>query len=224
MPPLLPWRPLKLAGLPPVQLAAVGCCAGCHGHCVHACRLHAAVHVCAWQAELSKDRWPLNKPSQMAHCACAQLLRSAERLKLIIQYGVGVEGIDMQMVSREQRFVALTCRWGAARLASACRAKVGQSLLRLARCSRCCCSRQLRRAKCRSCRREAASIVSPPQATELGMWVSNIPSAGTGNAVSCAEHAIYLMMAVLRSHNEMADRWGVIWGALLLGRGYRPLN
>lgn len=37
--------------------------------------------------------------------------------------------------------------------------------------------------------------------------MSNIPSAGTGNAVSCAEHAIYLMMAVLRSHNEMADRW-----------------
>lgn len=39
------------------------------------------------------------------------------------------------------------------------------------------------------------------------MWVSNIPSAGTGNAVSCAEHTIYLMMATLRNHNEMADRW-----------------
>lgn len=32
-------------------------------------------------------------------CPCLQLLRSAERLKLIIQYGVGVEGIDMQTVS-----------------------------------------------------------------------------------------------------------------------------
>jgi lactate dehydrogenase-like 2-hydroxyacid dehydrogenase len=29
-----------------------------------------------------------------------QLLRSAERLKLIIQYGVGVEGIDLPTVSR----------------------------------------------------------------------------------------------------------------------------
>ncbi|PRW58809.1 kinase [Chlorella sorokiniana] len=87
----------------------------------------------------------------------AQLLRSAERLKLIIQYGVGVEGIDMQAAS------------------------------------------------------------------ELGIWVSNIPSAGTGNAVSCAEHAIYLMMAVLRSHNEMADsirhrRLGVPLGQTLFGK------
>lgn len=33
----------------------------------------------------------------------AQLLRSARRLKLIIQYGVGVEGIDMPSVRPEQR-------------------------------------------------------------------------------------------------------------------------
>jgi phosphoglycerate dehydrogenase-like enzyme len=36
--------------------------------------------------------------------------------------------------------------------------------------------------------------------------VSNIPSGGTGNAISCAEHAIYLMLATLRFHNAMADR------------------
>ncbi|EFN57851.1 hypothetical protein CHLNCDRAFT_143308 [Chlorella variabilis] len=87
----------------------------------------------------------------------AQLLRSARRLKLIIQYGVGVEGIDM------------------------------------------------------------------PSATELGIWVSNIPSAGTGNAASCAEHAIYLMLATLRYHNAMADsirerRLGVPLGQTLLGK------
>ena len=36
------------------------------------------------------------------------------------------------------------------------------------------------------------------QATRRGVWVSNILSAGTGNALSCAEHAIYLMLATLR--------------------------
>jgi phosphoglycerate dehydrogenase-like enzyme len=45
------------------------------------------------------------------------------------------------------------------------------------------------------------------QATELGIWVSNIPSAGTGNAISCAEHALLLTLATLRHHNAMADRW-----------------
>eukprot|EP00887_Chlorella_sp_A99_P000709 scaffold5.g709.t1 len=68
----------------------------------------------------------------------AELLRSAERLKLVIQYGVGVEGIDI------------------------------------------------------------------PTATELGIWVANIHSAGTGNAISCAEHAIFLMLATLRDTTEMA--------------------
>lgn len=60
------------------------------------------------------------------------LLLSAVRLKLIIQYGVGVEGVDIDT------------------------------------------------------------------ATQLGIWVSNITSAGTGNAVSCAEHAIFLVLATLR--------------------------
>ena len=41
------------------------------------------------------------------------------------------------------------------------------------------------------------------QATEQGIWVSNIPSSSTGNALSCAEHAIYLMLASLRQQNAM---------------------
>lgn len=41
------------------------------------------------------------------------------------------------------------------------------------------------------------------QATEQGTWVSNIPSSSTGNALSCAEHAIYLMLATLRQQNYM---------------------
>lgn len=30
-------------------------------------------------------------------------------------------------------------------------------------------------------------LLGPHQATELGVWVTNIPSHGTGNAISCAE-------------------------------------
>ena len=37
------------------------------------------------------------------------------------------------------------------------------------------------------------------QATELGIIVSNIPSTGTGNAAACAEHAIFLALALLRN-------------------------
>lgn len=36
-------------------------------------------------------------------------------------------------------------------------------------------------------------------ATRLGIKVARIPSAGTGNALSCAEHAIYLMLSLLRN-------------------------
>lgn len=36
------------------------------------------------------------------------------------------------------------------------------------------------------------------QATRRGVWVSNIPSAGMGNALSCAEMCFYLMLALLR--------------------------
>ncbi|KAA6423439.1 MAG: D-3-phosphoglycerate dehydrogenase [Trebouxia sp. A1-2] len=87
----------------------------------------------------------------------AQLLRTAKRLKMIIQYGVGVEGIDI------------------------------------------------------------------PEATEQGIWVSNIPSSATGNALSCAEHAIYLMMATLRQQNAMREsiqqgRVGVPVGETLFGK------
>ncbi|PSC74029.1 glyoxylate reductase hydroxypyruvate reductase isoform X2 [Micractinium conductrix] len=87
----------------------------------------------------------------------AALLRAAPRLKLVIQYGVGVEGIDI------------------------------------------------------------------PEATSSGVWVSNIPSARTGNAASCAEHAVYLLLACLRHHNAMADsiqqrRLGMPLGQTLLGK------
>lgn len=53
---------------------------------------------------------------------------------------------------------------------------------------------------------ETAACLHTPvtlQATEQGIWVSNIPSSGTGNALSCAEHAIYLMLATLRQQNAM---------------------
>lgn len=35
-------------------------------------------------------------------------------------------------------------------------------------------------------------------ATDAGVWVARVPSAGTGNAESTAEHAIFLMMALAR--------------------------
>lgn len=44
-----------------------------------------------------------------------------------------------------------------------------------------------------------------PAATELGVWVSNIPSAGTGNAASCAEMAIFLTLATLRHVHAMHE-------------------
>ena len=43
------------------------------------------------------------------------------------------------------------------------------------------------------------------QATARGVWVSNIPSEGTGNALSCAEMAVYLILACLRSQHAMAE-------------------
>ncbi|BDA43435.1 Glyoxylate reductase [Coccomyxa sp. Obi] len=87
----------------------------------------------------------------------AHMLDSAPRLKAILQYGVGVEGVDI------------------------------------------------------------------PAATERGIWVSNIPSEGTGNALSCAEMAIYLTLACLRSANACAEsinerRVGVPLGRTLFGK------
>ncbi|KAK9830334.1 hypothetical protein WJX72_011101 [[Myrmecia] bisecta] len=65
--------------------------------------------------------------------------------------------------------------------------------------------------------------VDIPAATERGIWVSNIPSTGTGNALSCAEQAIYLMLALLRDAHGMAEsiqqhRLGVPLGQTLFGK------
>lgn len=38
---------------------------------------------------------------------------------------------------------------------------------------------------------------------DLGIWVSNVPSLGSSNAVGVAELAIYLVIAALRQHNQM---------------------
>lgn len=53
--------------------------------------------------------------------------------------------------------------------------------------------------------------------------MSNIPSSGTGNALSCAEHAIYLMLATLRQQNAMRQsiqirKIGVPVGDTLFGK------
>ena len=53
--------------------------------------------------------------------------------------------------------------------------------------------------------------------------MSNIPSSSTGNALSCAEHAIYLMLATLRQQNAMQvsiqqRRVGVPVGETLLNK------
>ncbi|KAI9034475.1 hypothetical protein DFJ74DRAFT_753607 [Hyaloraphidium curvatum] len=45
-------------------------------------------------------------------------------------------------------------------------------------------------------------------ATRLGIPVTNIPSAPSGNALSVAEHAIYLTLAALRKQHEMAAAFG----------------
>ncbi|CAK0780981.1 hypothetical protein CVIRNUC_005244 [Coccomyxa viridis] len=87
----------------------------------------------------------------------AAMLEKAHHLKVILQYGVGVEGVDI------------------------------------------------------------------PAATARGIHVSNIPSEGTGNALSCAEMAMYLALACLRSASAMAEsiqhgRVGVPLGKTLYGK------
>ncbi|KAH7841810.1 hypothetical protein Vadar_034553 [Vaccinium darrowii] len=67
----------------------------------------------------------------------ADLISRASRMKLLMQYGVGLEGVDVNA------------------------------------------------------------------ATEHGIKVARIPGDATGNAASCAEMAIYLMMGLLRKQNEM---------------------
>lgn len=85
------------------------------------------------------DHSELNEAIKDAHVAIPlmsridhSLIQRAEKLKLILQFGVGVEGIDMAAASKR------------------------------------------------------------------GIAVSNIPSDGTGNALSCAEHALFLMLSLLR--------------------------
>ncbi len=61
------------------------------------------------------------------------------------------------------------------------------------------------------------------QASSMGICVSNIPSEGTGNALSCAEMAIYLTLACLRSAPTMVEsiqqgRVGVPLGRTLYGK------
>lgn len=87
----------------------------------------------------------------------ADVLEACHRAKLIIQYGAGVEGIDI------------------------------------------------------------------PAATKKGIYVSNIPSKDTGNAESCAEMCIFLILAMLRKVNLMAEsiqhqRLGVPIGSMLKGK------
>ena len=62
-----------------------------------------------------------------------------------------------------------------------------------------------------------------PAARAAGVRVGNIPSAGTGNAASCAEFALYLALALLRDANGMAAAFasrqlGTPTGGLLSGR------
>ena len=59
-------------------------------------------------------------------------------------------------------------------------------------------------------------------ATDLGIALSNIPSRDTGNAESCAEMAIFLMLATLRQIHAMEEsirmrRLGVPCGRMLKG-------
>jgi phosphoglycerate dehydrogenase-like enzyme len=61
------------------------------------------------------------------------------------------------------------------------------------------------------------------QASRQGIYVSNIPSADTGNAVSCAEHAILLTLSLLRQMPACAasireKRLGHPMGLELIGR------
>lgn len=87
----------------------------------------------------------------------ASVLANAKRLKFILQFGVGLEGVDIQA------------------------------------------------------------------ATEAGIKVARIPSEGTGNALACAEHALYLVIGLLRDQKGMAQavterRLGEPLGETLYGK------
>jgi len=60
-------------------------------------------------------------------------------------------------------------------------------------------------------------------ATAAGIWVARLPAAGTGNAVSVAEHAILLMLALSRQldkarENVGSGQWGQPPGLGLFGK------
>jgi phosphoglycerate dehydrogenase-like enzyme len=60
-------------------------------------------------------------------------------------------------------------------------------------------------------------------ATDAGVWVARVPSEGTGNAESVAEHALLLMLALSRSlfaarESFAARRFGDPFGRALLGK------
>jgi phosphoglycerate dehydrogenase-like enzyme len=60
-------------------------------------------------------------------------------------------------------------------------------------------------------------------ATQAGVWVARVPSAGTGNAESVAEHAVFLMLALSRQYPQaweslQAKAWGQPAGMALLGK------
>ena len=85
-----------------------------------------------------------------------KLLNLAPNLKLVIQYGVGVEGVDID------------------------------------------------------------------ECTRRGIYVSNIPADDTGNARACAEHALYLTLALARYQKKMADSLssgGLGWPTGMMLRG-----
>ncbi|XP_027094370.1 uncharacterized protein [Coffea arabica] len=87
----------------------------------------------------------------------SELISHAKRMKLIMQYGVGLEGVDIGAASKH------------------------------------------------------------------GIKIARIPSGATGNAVSCAEMAIYLILGLLRKQNEMQiavkqRKLGVPVGDTLLGK------
>nr|XP_024399151.1 uncharacterized protein LOC112293679 isoform X2 [Physcomitrium patens] len=87
----------------------------------------------------------------------AEVIARAKRLQLIVQFGVGLEGVDVEA------------------------------------------------------------------ATKAGIKVARIPSANTGNAFSCAEHCIYMMLGLLRHQKDMwssiaAKRLGEPAGSTLFGK------
>lgn len=66
-------------------------------------------------------------------------------------------------------------------------------------------------------------IVDLAAATRQGVWVARIPSAGSGNAESVAEHAILLMLTLSRQLDQARQalterRWGTPRGQALWGR------